>query len=91
VAEASDLLVLVEDVAVDFHLAHDLQFADMLEQLIAGDFSSNRDRVFSQLEVMRLILCGEEGTSLIVASVAVAKDVVALCSSRIIFIVFEYQ
>lgn len=74
VAEASDLLILVEDVAVDLHLAHDFQLAQVLQEVIAGHFGGEGDGVLGQLPVGRLLLSGCAVTSSRVASDTVAKE-----------------
>lgn len=74
VAEASNLLGLVEDVALDFHLSHDAEFAEVPQQVITGDFGLEGDGVLGQFEVFGLALRGGGGTSWTTASVALAKE-----------------
>lgn len=51
-AEPSDLLILVQDIAVHFHFPHDLQFPVVPEHLVAGDGCGGGQGILFQLECL---------------------------------------
>lgn len=56
VAEPSDFLGFVEDIAVGFHFAHDLQLPEVLEYLLTGDRHLRGDDLGVQVEHIHLRL-----------------------------------
>jgi hypothetical protein len=62
VAEPAYLLGLVEDVAVDFHVAHDAEFLEVFEEFVAGDFGGEGDGVGGEVVEEGPFLGGRRGT-----------------------------
>lgn len=73
-AESSNLLGLVEDVALDLHLSHHAEFTEVAQQVITGNFGLEGNGVLGQFEVAGLALRGGGVTSWTTASVAAAKE-----------------
>lgn len=55
-AEPSDLLGLVEDIALDLQLPHHAEFPEMLQKFIPGDLCLERDGIFRQFPILRRFL-----------------------------------
>jgi len=62
-AEPLDLLCLVEDIASDLHISHDVELFVMLQQLQTGDLGCDWDGVLRQPEILSLVLDLSKGTS----------------------------
>jgi hypothetical protein len=84
VAESSDFFGFVKDIAGDFHISHDAELLEVLEQISSGDLGGNGDRILRQFEVGWLSLRFKRTTSSIVACEAVAKLKMrgVFCNSR---------
>ena len=74
VTEPTDLLSLVKDVALNLHLAHHAQLAEVAKQVRARNVGLEGDGVLRQFVVAWLSLSGGGYTSCTTASVAAAKE-----------------
>jgi hypothetical protein len=63
VTEASNLLGLVEDIALDFELPHHTKLSEMLQKISFGDGSGEGDGVVRQFEILRGFLDEGKDTS----------------------------
>lgn len=55
-AETSNFLGLIEDIALDFELTHNAELTEVLKKIIAGDCGLERDRIVREFEVAWVFL-----------------------------------
>ena len=72
-AETSDFFGFVKDIASDFHIPHDAEFFEMLEQIGSSDLSGDRNGIFREFKIGRFSLNLKRPTSSMVACETVAK------------------